>query len=790
MEKMNDIHHHIGHIISGENINVGDLNYCELSISDQINHKTDDLIKRDKTTNNFHFYLFDSKRTIENAHEDGNYDIMLSYYGDSSISKDRRDNISTCLDILYDCNILLITGNYGQGKTMLSKALQLQCINKGDSTVFFRAQELIRVVSDFKLLSDIFINMLAKKKTQRLIIFIDSIDELNYGNSIKELLDSIFICIKSNRSIYFVINSRVYIKIQQQNNTKKIEDIFHEEIFDILEIAEFLYVKMKNLDNKLLNNLFFNLNSTDEYEKSLKTQYIKEHYKHMLDTCKIPLFAYVIGDYYYNHNFNLPNTISDIYNSFITKTIKGKFSQECSNHPRIKDHEFEYHNLLKLLAISMINKTSHYLNYSNIEEFFSENIKYSFYIELSKLSYETEKIYNNITQFKGYYEDKDNINADFLNCYFFKVCETDEGKFFSFSDENTMCYLAAEYVFDILAPLLKQNEINNKVCEPIINSLDQFFPNPLAMDFLIERINSVVISNDTKRNNIIKNISKILNYMKNYYSKEKYYQKETNENVPSIKGIMAQIILMVIFIKFNQKSYKNIDSNHFFKHFYLLNQVAKAMELNGQHSLDLNHHRYLIERYFSDCIIIDAYFRRLNLKYFDFNKSEMTNCVFYQCKFFESNFCDTKFKGNTKFDLCEFNSVNFSPKILDNIVFQDSKIINCKFIDVCSDIIILFDNCRIANLEFAKNIFNRRVRVIFRNCNFQNISINECKASIGIYGCLFPNNEKIKIKGNANVTLISNSNISEIQCDSDYKLADENFYECENKKGIDWHSYQ
>ena len=787
MEEINGshLHLHIGNNISGNNINTGDFNYFGLSINDTIDYNTNNLIARDKTVNDFHFYLFDSKRTIENIHKDGNYGIMKSDYGDSSISG-KSESISSCLDILYKFNILLITGDYGQGKTMLSKALQLQCINKGDSTFFFRAQELIETLNfKFDLLPHVFINMLEKKKSQKLIVFIDSIDELNYKDSIKKLFDSIFICVKQNNKIYFVVNSRFYIKIREPANIKKIEDIFSEEIFNILDRPKFLYVKMKNLDTKPLNDLFTDLNTTNEYEKSLNTQYIKEHYKHILDTCKIPLFAYVIGDYYYSHDFSLPDTLSDIYNSFIEKTIKGKFSRECSNHPRIKDHELEYHSLLKLLAISMINKTTHYLNYSNTEEsFFSDNIKYPFYIELSKLSYEAKKICDNIATFEDYYseEHKDNINADFLNCYFFKVCKTDEEDIFSFSDENTMCYLAAEYIFDKLVPLLNEIDIDDRI-DGMINSLDQFFPNPLAMDFLIERINREVISNDTKRNNITKNINKILNYMSAYYS-------QRTQNSVSVKGIMAQIILMIIFVKFNRKSYKGIDNNHFFKHFYLLNKVAKAMELNGQHSLQSDRHRYLIERYFSECVIVDGFFRRLNLKYFNFNKSEMVNCIFSQCKFFRSNFRDTKFKDDTRFDLCEFNNVIFSSKISDNIVFQDSTIINCKFIGVYSDRIILFDNCRIANLEFAKHIFSKRIRIIFRNCNIQNIIVNEYKASIGIYRCLFPNNEKIKIKGNANVTLITNGNISEIECDSDYKLADEKFYEDENKKGIDWYSYQ
>ncbi len=788
MEELDNVSR-IGHYISGDNISVGDLNVEQMSLKDKIEILSEKLNGMDRTKyGESHFKLFDMERSIQKVHNDGNYDIMLSSYSES-LKSDNESCIKSCVNILNRDKVLLITGSYGQGKTMLTKLMQLHYRNNGVKTVFFRAHDLVGIIKEDKIaLVSVLSNLIKKEKTERLIVFIDSVDELNYDNLINILFVKVFRCIKQSENISFVINSRVFIRIKQPASIKRIEEIFSEDLFDTIGVPTFYYVKMKNLSNSQIDNLFHELNRTSVFDKDLRIDYVKKSYKHIVEACKIPLFSYVIGDYYYNNGFNLPKTLSDVYKSFISKTIKGKFSLEYSGNPLILEYETAYRDLLKRLAISMLNNTSQYLNYNNGDgNFFSENFEYSFYIGLSKLSFEAGKIYGDNSLYKDYYsqEHEDNKNADFLNCYFFKVCKNADGDFFAFSDEYTMCYLASEYVYDSILPFINNN--NETIYENLINTFDSFFPHPIAMDFLIERINQIITTDPNKRNNIINNIKKVLNDI------HKYYSQNTQDSV-IVKGIMAQIILRILFIKFFRDSYKNIEGNHFFKHFYLLGKIAKAMELNGQHSTESGCHRYLVERYFSDCVIADGCCRRLNLKYYNFNRSELKNCKFSQCKFFECSLKDTKFIGNTEFDLCDINKVVFSPIITGKTVFRDSIVINCQFVDVCADSIVLFDNCRVANLELFKKDSNQRIRVIFRNCNIHNIIVNGCKASIGIYRCILPNQERIKIKNCANVTLSIYDNICEIHCDSDntseFKLASDYFYSQEIINNFDWRSYQ
>ena len=772
----------IGHFCIGNNNILGDIIVCELSLPDYIAKNLKRILEKNRNNSEKHFLLFNGKQEIKDVFDDGNYNLWESNFQEKN-KIDVSNTINSCIKTLKEQQILLITGNYGHGKTMLSKQIQIKCIESGGIALFFRARDLIEILKE-KIFKEVFIS-LNENLSKDVYIFIDAIDELNYDNLVKCLIDEVLACIKEQKNMFFVINSRIYLRIKENMSLEiiKVEDLFAEECFDILDRACFHYVKMENFNNKRINRLFEKLNPTTEFEKDLTTETIKKCYKYLINACKIPLFAYIIGSYYYENNFKLPQNILEIYNYFVSETIKGKFCLESAKAVNIKDYETEYENLLKVLAVSMLAASPQNIDYKGNEELFvfNDNI-YSFCIKLSKLSSEAEKIFKRYKQYYYSPDLKEYRNADFLNCYFFNVfSNSNDETVFTFSDQNTMCYLASKYAFEKINYFTKDTYIiteKTKEFTAILEFLNNFQLHAISIDFLIENLRMVLSKDIIKKNHLIENLKQILTILGN----DNY-----NTHVYSDK-ILAQIIIRIIFMKFFNGSYSLIEDNHFFKSFDILCKNAKAMKLNGTHTPEPEKHRYLIERYFMYCTFNDACFRRINLKFYNFQGSIISNCIFEQCKFYKTNLTDTKMEGAVKFSLCDFNEVNFEFEIKSNLKIQDTTFLNCEVNKMLAENkVILFENCRVANLNIRSN--KKRLRLLFKNCNIKNIAVSDCKLTIGMTDCLL-NEEKIKIKSWSDVVIYSNNDSDNvnynIDSNSKCRYMQQDDIQEEKTKGIDW----
>lgn len=775
----------IGHYCIGNNNILGDIIVCELSLPDYIAKNLHRILGKNRNNSKKHFLLFNGKQNIFDVFDDGNYNLWESNFQEKN-RIDVPNNINSCIKTLKEQKILLITGNYGHGKTMLSKQIQIKCIESGGITLFFRARDLIEILKE-KIFKEIFIS-LSNNLSKDVYIFIDAIDELNYDNLMKCLIDEVLTCIAEQNNIYFVINSRIYLRIKENMSLEiiEVEDFFAEECFDILERTCFRYVKIENFNNKQINRLFKKLNTTTELEKDLTTETIKKYYKYLINACKIPLFAYIIGSYYYENDFKLPQNILEIYNYFVSETIKGKFCLESTNSVNIKNYETEYENLLKVLAVSMLAASPQSIDYKGNEELFifDDNI-FSFCIKLSKLSSEAEKIFKKYNQYYYLSNLKEYRNADFLNCYFFNVYSNSNDEIvFTFSDQNTMCYLASKYAFEKINYFTKETYIiteKTKEFTAILEFLNNFQLHAISIDFLIENLRMVLHKDKIKKNHLIENLKQILTILDN---------NNYNTHIYSDK-ILAQIIIRIIFIKFFNGSYSSIEDNHFFKSFDILCKNAKAMKLNGTHTPELEKHRYLIERYFMHCTFNDACFRRINLKFYNFQGSIISNCIFEQCKFYKTNLADTKIEGNVKFSLCYFNKVNFEFEIKSNLKIQDTTFLNCEVNDVLAENnVIIFENCRIANLNIRSNKNKKRLRILFKNCNIKNIGVFGYKLTIGMTDCLFNNEDKIKIKSWSDVVIYSNNDSYKVNYNIDInskcRYMQQDDIQEEKTKGIDW----
>ncbi len=776
-----------GHYCVGNNNILGDIHVCELSLPDYIEKNLKRILGKNRNNLENHFLLFDGKHNIFDVFDDGNYNLWESVFQEKNII-DIPANIDSCINILRNQKILLITGNYGHGKTLLEKEIEFKCSEFGSYTLFFKARDLIEILNN-NIFKEIFIS-LSENALKDIYIFIDAIDELNYDNLIKCLIDEVLLCIVERNNLYFVINSRIYLKIKENVSLEiiEVEDLFAEEYFDILEQSCFQYIKMDKFNNKRINELFKKLNATANFEKDLTTEIIKKNYKYLMNACKIPLFAYVIGNYYYENNFKLPQNITEIYDYFVLETIRGKFHLESTSSLNLKDYETEYEKLLKTLAVSMLAASPNDIDYKGTNDMFSDNKIFSFCVKLSRLSYEAAKIYNCFNE-KYYTKDlREYRNADFLNCYFFNVYSNPGHDIvFTFTDQNSMSFLASKYAFEKIKYFTKEvyniKEEKENI-KDILDFLNNFQLHAISIDFLIENLRMEFDKDNGRKNNLIENLKQILEFINNNSDDNTYLYTDK---------ILAQIIIRIIFVKFFEGSYSLIEDNHFFKSFDILCKNAKVMEINGKHTSETEKHRYLIERYFMHCIFNDACFRRINLKFYNFQNSTINNCIFEQCKFYKTSFANTIMRNDVKFSLCYFNEVNFEFDVKNNIKILDTIFLNCEMNDVFAEgKLIIFENCRIANFKIRSSKNKKRIRLLFKNCNIHNIGISGYKLTIGIFDCMFNNEERIKIRNWSDVAIFQNNGLYKMNYDVDInskcRYMEQIDIQEEKKKGIDWES--
>ena len=448
----------------------------------------------------------------------------------------------------------------------------------------------------------------------------------------------------------------------------------------------------------------------------------------------------------------MPADILTIYSYFVETTIGGKFKRERTlGSSFIEKIGNQYKKILQLLAKEMIVHNSNNIDYKDEELDFCTKFKKIFCIKIDTFENYTEELYeeykkSNETVYKGYYD------ASFLNCYFFKVlCVNKDQVLVCFSDENVMCYLVAESIYERLRDLSLENIDSSKSYDILLEELTSFELHPLTMDFLFLLLSRF----DTEqRERLVSHLKKLIDDFNSH--------KEITE-----KEIRSQLVLQILFIKLNKKSYKALNSLHFFKSFDKLCKTIKDFEINGCH-VD-GQHRYLAERYFTNSYFIDCCFRRLNLKYYNYKKSHIIHSSFEQCKLDENIFDESIFK-NSQFLLCMLSNISFSFIIFQDLLFDNCKISNCNYQNISlgnnTRANIFFKKCSIEkmNIIFLKSSC---ISITFENCFIKEIYIENCSHNnlFSIINCMVEksinvSNSKIKVKEQGN--LLSQQHLLEL----------------------------
>lgn len=656
---------------------------------------------KDKTRKAKHFNLFSSNLHVCDAFVD---DCFESYSYDSSLA--RTDtypiNLNEIVELIKTNNLVFIEGKYGSGKTVLSIRVQWE-LKKNYDTLFFKAEDFYENEEIFEMLNTI---------ERKCYVIIDGIDKL-VDNSINldnldnlcEMVDAI---INANNNISFILNSRIYCRINSTTSDKN--ELISMYVALAMQRDNLIVIKTKGFFEKSKYERFFE-NIGSNYNNRLTSTIIKQWHKKSPLSCQVPLFAYVIGEYYYNtinkktKNSDsgenvLPDNKMIIYEGFIRKTIKGRFQEESLNGTINEDLYAIYESLLRKIAIRMIHEMRKSIDYSEdvftAQEFSDKEI---YAIDVKDFD---EELQISLRELLDKSKKKEGILSDAINNYFFYLGSTDRhsNTIVRFSDINVMCCFAAAYIFDVIGKIVKydsEKHVEEHFGELKI-ALGWVELQPQVMDFLMCKIQEL---SAIERKILLNNI---LVYIKKYNQT----QDVSEENV------RAMLVLYIIFIKCFQNSYKSIGMLNFFKTFYRLCMTAKALNINGEHCE--GGHRYLAERYFMDCSFIEYEFKRLNYKYYNFSRSHIINCSFEQCNFLDNEFVNTELR-DSKFRLCTLKT-KFKKTIIEGNIKIENSIINEAN----------FEAIEVKNINNTNNINNIKGTIHFKGCTMLNMIIHDTDA--------------------------------------------------------------
>ncbi len=694
----------------------------------------------DQTGKEKHFNLFSSRISVNEAFVDDCFE-HYSISSNLDCSPSNPIQLDRIVELVEANNLLYIEGRYGSGKTVLSKRIQWE-LQKKYKTLFFRVEDFIK--------NDKITEALIKTK-KKCFVFIDAVDKIVDNCKNPDVLSGLCKKIESvvkNKNNTVILNSRLYFHIGESTSD---EDYISANFALEMSRDSLHVIKTNGFTKKEQYETFFkNINKEFGSNIDLTGKTIKQWHKKSPLSCQVPLFAYAIGTYYYGKQKQmkgqtylesdiLPDNKMIIYEEFVKNTIKGRFREECMVSHAVDNMYQKYEQILRLIAIKMINKMRNKIDYkedsANSQDFSYDEI---YGISVSEFDVQIQqRLHDMISEGKR----SEFSLSDAINNYFFHVYESeiDDTLQVRFSDINVMSCFAADYIYEIVAELwlCKDDDELKRNYKSIINRLGLVELQPQVMDFLICKIRNVDSDN---RDMLLVNILKCINI----------YNSEQNVSPENVK---AMLVLYILFIKFSHKSYIGFGAANVLKSFYRLCMIAKAFNINGVHVE--GDHRYLAERYFMECTFIECKIKRLNYKYYNFTRSRIVDTLFEQCNFLDTIFVDATLK-NVTFKLCTIKKTFEKTIFVDEVVIENSIINQVKFEDIKTEnkgSRIRFVGCTMQGVTIC-DLASNALCIKLECCTWDDIKIRSCK---GIAIDVINSTKKSKISVGSNCEIYSDT---------------------------------
>lgn len=678
------------------------------------------------------FFLLDNYRMLTLTVD---YPLLSSY--NRNLESNIKD-LQEVRNILQNQGILFITGMYGTGKTALMKKLHFELSQNTENLVcYFQANSVIQFINEIwmntseQIVKAIGIKTVIQKELEKcfdglfssgtqVYIFIDELEELNIVlDKNTAYLDVFFSCVCSyqerHSNYFFILASRKYAQIDERKEICVADTLFYEYccVYDGRRTS-FAFVQTQ----------LFSVEARDEWieeyasrnNKSITFTEIKKTYGKIVNAMNTPIFLFAfMRKYVSNINSQVVEGYYYYYSKFIDETISGRFGLgQHSNLIETKNFtESGYRNILRQIAFNILKNSEKYLNTKIYKEYIVEE-QPLLADELTERKFEIL-----LSDLEEFMQPTEYEKASLINCYFFNM----DNRRICFTDTNILFALAAEYIFESICFLAQKNNMEFQVDH--LNQIKLVRLYPHLADYIIYLLKT------SKHNEEI--IAYITSFVK-HPDIRSHHLNMSEQNAGFVERIL---LLYILFIKTNKKTYNNPEYSHMFKEMlYYVNAYKTKFYISSK-----KEYAYTIERY---CMGLNLHYlelKRVNLKNFNFQSCNITSkCKFIQCKFCYTNFFDVTM-DDVKFELCEIKNIGkFSLKwpkgahgkyqvTFDNCRIRDCQFVlkavrfcNCKInglkLDVTEDRVVVFENCHIGKLSIDVNSRSTSHRPVFTNCIF------------------------------------------------------------------------
>jgi uncharacterized protein YjbI with pentapeptide repeats len=588
------------------------------------------------------------------------------------LSKGSLHKITT--DLFSEQNILFIFGQYGVGKTLLSKQIQRELLLAGEDCLFVRAGRFYDTRE-----GEIWDLVTQRKLNEFLYVIIDTFDEvysLDNPAVLNPALRAFLEASIKDPSIRIVINSR-NIRIDLSDTLNNIDGLFREYGIDgVKNVIVLDYFSKPKIDEWLDNYRY--LFEPDELIPELFKDKLNEIHKELLISCKNPLLLFLLVTSFKNKEFAALNDIYTVLGNFVSRTIDGKLDYGRSLTNLGQTIIPLYRDLLKKIARA-INKQIEDSGDPNLYKFVFDNNTRQYEIEdryvRDLISEEKEKILAELSKI-------DKINSESLvsktfNNYFF---EFNNNKW-KYRDNNILFYLLAEDYFTELFHAIDGFE-NNLDHEAAYAYLSEKLVHTPKIEF-IELLIFKCLSLDNAE-------KKRVTYLLETFFSEGHVLNLTERNLQeiSLRKLKLDIVLIILYLQLNKAGYSKIE--------YFFSRLAWAVSAIKTLDKDL---KFLVKRFFRNTTISNAVIKRVDLTGYNFDFGNFKKTRFVQDSLNDSR-CNSAIFEEVDFELCEIR--------------------DGEFIDFSGD--INFRDCHLRNLRISPKQ-GENCRIVFRRCFLQNLRI-------------------------------------------------------------------
>jgi len=652
-----------------------------------------------------HFCIFPNYAyPVEEVFIDPSYSV-LTFDGRTNTKIDySREVIDKCKELLNDTPILLITGAYGSGKTLISKCLQKKLQKDGIDTVFVKANDLLGYAG-FNGLS----NAIIARQNLGLhqVLFFDAFDELSAiedrGISKKiELLYTHLVETAFRLGLQMVINYRT---LENEDMAAQIkmpcEVIMQKFQKQQLSIIRLHYYTTDQVERWISKFAFWM--ECNGIKQQLHISDIESVNKNFKKACHNPLLLYIVNQDFYSQSFEsaVVSNMYDLYKKFVESTAKGKFSQESiRGNQTILIIAEQYIDFLKEIAFQIaVDSDEFTVYYSDPNEWFLDRNSESYSVSKERVSAHVSNFLKDIHPLLA----NIHLNEDekLLNCYFF---EQREGTW-KFRDNNILFFFLAEKIHDALQESAALSDKGKSIEDQfaVVSSLAHIPLHPVIIEILLNKIKGA----DSKS---IQNFSFFLHELIIRGIIFNLPDKGQDFRIDGSK-LNLEILLAILYIQLNEGSYKDIP--FFFKR---LNWLLSMERRSNPRML------FLTKRFFKSAKFCQAEFRRLNLKGFNFDYAKFKDVSFIQSKLHDTRCNYSKFT-TVKYLLCDFSNTEMR-HISGDIFFENCMIRHLIIDDPEEGIKLKFAGCTIIDLQI--NGHKKHINASFSNCIAHLITFNNC----------------------------------------------------------------